>query len=270
MSIRSFISALSLLAFLAVASGCSTTRDLPYFDNTSDVGQGILGDIQDYQLKIEPDDELLITVNSVNPKATADYNLPLINPATSEQAAMAQTATQQQTYIVNALGDINFPILGKIHVKGMTTMELTAYLTERISEKVVDPVVRVSLVNFAVTVIGEVDTPQRIPVKNGRITVLDALGQAGDMTEYGRRDNVLVIRETDGKKVYQRLNLRDASITESPFYYLRQNDVVYVVPNDIIQANSKYNTNNAYKLSVVSAIVSGLSVVTSLIIALSR
>ena len=256
------------LAALFLAS-CSANKALTYFDDIQAYEAGTMGVDTDYEVRIEPDDELLITVNSIDPKATADYNLPIVNPAVAA-ASEVKSTPQQQTYLVNRLGDINFPVLGKIHVKGMTILELTEYLTERISEKVIDPIVRVSLVNFEVTVIGEVKEPKTVPVKSERFSILDALGASGDMTEYGRRENVLVVREIDGKKVYQHLNLKDSKIAESPFFYLKQNDVVYVEPNAVRQANSKYNTNNAYKLSVISAIVSGVSVVTSLIIALTR
>lgn len=259
------------MGLLIAAASCSTPRDLPYFTNIPDDDHGIIKAIQDIDVTIQPDDELLITVNSLDAKATTDYNLPLINPTVDEKVTESQATPQQQTYIVNSLGDITFPVLGKIHVKGMTVEELTAYLTERISEKVVDPIVRVSLVNFTVTILGEVNHPQKLKVTKEHMTILDAIGSSGDLSRYGRRDNVLIIRqEDDGKKVYQRLNLQDASILESPYYFLRQNDIIYVEPNSIAQANSKYNTNNSYKLSVVASIVSGLSVVTSLIIALSR
>lgn len=254
----------------ALITGCSTGRALSYFDNIEEYDSGTIGTLPDYQIRIEPDDELIITVNSLDPKATADYNLPMANPATNAEAASGSATPSQQTYLVNALGDINFPVLGKIHVGGMTTIELTNYLTERIAEKVVDPIVRVSLVNFSVSVIGEVTTPRVVNTGGERLSVLDALAVAGDLSDYAKRENVLVIREIDGKKVYQRLNLKDASIVESPFFYLKQNDVIYVEPNAIRQANSKYNTNNAFKLTVISSALSAVSIITSLIIALTR
>lgn len=269
MSLHRLIPLLIVVGAAIAATGCSSGRQLSYFDDIEAYTEGTMGAIGDYQVKIKPDDELLISVNSVNAKASADYNLPLVNPATASDLSQS-TTPRQQTYVVNALGDINFPILGKIHVEGMTLLDLTGYLTERIAERVYDPVVRVALVNFNVSVMGEVNKPGRIPVNTERMSVLDALVAAGDLTEYGLRDNVLVIRETDGKKVYHRLNLKDSRVVESPFFYLRQNDVVYVEPNNIRQANSKYNSNNAFKLSVISSVISAVSVITSLVIALTR
>ena len=160
------------------------------------------------------------------------------------------------------------PVLGKVHVAGKTTDEITDYLTEQIAKDVTDPYVSVRLHTFKVNVLGEVETPGVVAVKTERFSVLDALAAANDMTEYGKRDNVLIIREENGLKKYVRLNLNDVKVLESPYFYLQQNDVVYVEPNKIRKANSKFNQNNSYKLSVVSTIVSACSVIASLIIAL--
>lgn len=256
-------------AILLVISSCKTTKDLQYFDNISSLETGVIGNVGDYELKICPDDELLITVNSIDPKASMMYNLPLTNPAVESDITASGSPTQQ-TYLVNAAGDITMPVLGKIHVAGLTTTELTNYLTQRIAENVKDPVVKVSMVNFAVSIMGEVKSPKILAVNTERLSVLDAIAACGDLTEYGRRDNILVIREENGQKTFQRLNLHDASIVNSPYFYLQQNDVIYVEPNPIKQTNSKYSINNGYKLSVISTIVSSISVIASLIIALTR
>ena len=126
------------------------------------------------------------------------------------------------------------------------------------------------LVNFKVNVLGEVDEPKVVESKRERLTLFDALAACGDLTEYGRRDAVAVIRENpDGTSTYATLNLADSKITSSPYFVLKQNDVVYVAPNDIKQSNSKYNQNNGFKLSVISTVISGISVIASLVIALS-
>lgn len=260
-------SIICVCAMMMALSSCSSSKkNLSYFSNIPEGTSGVIGS-SDYEIKIVPADELLITVNSSLPDATADYNLPLSNPAKSATIAESTGTPSQQTYIVDKQGNINFPILGNIHVSGMTTSQLTDYLTQKISEDVNDPIVRVQLINFKVNVIGEVKEPAMINVKSERFSIFDALASAGDLTEYGNRNNVVVIREIDGVKHYQRLNLQDASIVESPYFYLHQNDVVYVEPNKIKEDNSKYNQNNAFKLSVISAIVSGVSVIASLVIA---
>ena len=178
------------------------------------------------------------------------------------------TTTQQQTYIVDKRGDIIFPILGKIHVGGLTTVELADELTRRISADIENPYVRVQLLNFKVNVMGEVEKPGRYEFPSERVTVLDALATAGDMTPYGKRGNVTVWREEDGVVTYHKLDLNDSKTNSSPYFFLKQNDVVYVEPSDARAGQADYNQNNSFKVSVVSAIVSGVSVITTLVIAL--
>lgn len=271
---------LALLATLLVLVSCSSTKTtLPYFKDiqSSESGEFPAGE---FEIKIVPNDELIINVTSQQPEAAAPYNIPLqrtINQdflSTSKAAGQIQSANMQstlvyQTYVVNREGFIDFPVLGKIHVAGMTLEGLVDYLKERISADVIDPNVRVQLANFRVNVLGEVRQPGAKVVTRERYTVLDALADAMDMTEYGERSNVLVIREENGKRVYHRLDLNDSSVLESPYFYLQQNDVVYVQPNAIRQANSKYNQDKAFKLSMTSVIVSAASVIASLVIALA-
>lgn len=260
--------ALISCAVLSIESCTSTKTRLPYFEDISQIKDGeILGDI-DYNITIRPADELFISVTSMNPEATSIYNLPAANPAkVAELPVVAQV--QYQTYVVNKEGNIIFPVLGTIHVEGLTTQQLASQLTERISQDVIDPVVRVELVNFHVNVLGEVKTPGMQEVTSERYSIIDAIAAAGDLTEYGERTNVIVVREIDGKKVYHHLNLNDSKSLESPYFYLQQNDWIYVTPNEIRQANSKYNQFNSYKISVISTIVSAASVVASLVIALA-
>ncbi|MDE6564154.1 MAG: polysaccharide biosynthesis/export family protein [Muribaculaceae bacterium] len=253
-------------AIISLASCSSPKNILPYFVDIKDVKTGEL-DTLNYLPTILPDDELSIMVSSINPEATALYQMPLINPATTSTLASA-ASPRFQTYIVDSKGDIDFPVLGTIHVSGMTTEQLSDYLTKEISKDVKDPVVDVRILNFMVSVGGEVRSPSRIPLTKQRMTVLEALVQAGDLTEYGERSNVLVIREENGKRTYTHLDLNKAETLNSPYFYLKQNDYIYVSPNNIKQSNSRYNTNNSFKLSVISTIVSATSVVASLVIAL--
>lgn len=253
----------------ALASCSSGKTSLTYFEDLKSIDNGVV-DVADYNLKIMPDDELFITVNSLEPTATIHYNLPLVNPGQRESLGGSLSATSQiQTYIVDRDGNINFPVLGKLHVEGLTTMELTEELIKQISKDVNDPQVRVELLTFNVNVLGEVHSPGRKNTRRQRLSVLDAISMAGDLTEYGERSNVMVMREENGKMTYHRLNLGSSEMLSSPYFYLKQNDIVYVEPNKIKQENSKYNTNNAYKLSMVSTIVGIASVIASLVIALT-
>lgn len=259
--------ALSLFAVGMLASCSSNKTVLPYFSDISSVKEGSFP-AADYMPEIKPDDELFISVTSTNPEATAVYNITNVNPSTRE--LFGQTISPKaQTYVVNTSGDIEFPELGKLHVAGMTTEQIQAMLTKKISNDVENPIVIVDLVNFQVNVAGEVAVPGPIKVTRNRFTILDALSAAGDMTPYGERSNVLVIRENNGKKEYAHLNLNSSEVLTSPYYYMQQNDYIYVEPNKVRQANSKYNQDNAFKLSVVSTIVSATSVIVSLVIALT-
>ena len=248
---------------------CSTSRSsLTYFEDIKTQTDGTLPAPSTYEIRIVPDDELLITVTSLIPEVTAEYNLPLSNPA-KNGSLLEVTQPKQQTYLVDKAGDINFPRLGVIHVAGMTTSELQNLIAKKISVDVEDPIVKVALVNNRVNVLGEVRNPGTIGVNRERFSILDALGAAGDLTEYAERNNILLIREVDGKKEFHRLNLNDAELLSSPYYYLQQNDAIYVEPNKIRKDNSKYNQNNAFKLSMASAIISASSVIASLVIALT-
>lgn len=256
------------IAMLLAATSCKTSKEsLNYFEDTR-AANDIEFQLPDCKIKFEPHDELFISVTSLVPEAAAQYNLPLSNPATL--GSLQETGQpRQQTYIVDSNGDIRFPVLGKIHVEGMTSEQLTEYLIAEISKDVKDPVVKVDLVNFKVSVLGEVRDPGTITIAGERVSILDALGQANDMTEYGDRSNVLIIREENGKATYHYINLNKSDVMTSPYYFLRQNDVVVVSPNKVRQDNSKYNSNNAYKLQVTSTIVSACSVIASLVIALT-
>lgn len=263
---------LKSLSFIAAAllllSSCSSSKTvLPYFTDIATVAEGSF-DAGNYVPQIKPDDELFISVQSEVPEASVPYNLPMVNPASRDQISLS-TSPRQQTYTVDSQGDIYFPILGKIHVAGLTCEQLRDLLTEKISADVKDPLVTVKLADFQVVVAGEVAKPGTVKVSGNRFSVLDALGAAGDLTPYGERSRVLVIREENGKREFHHLDLNSSETLTSPYFYLQQNDYVYVEPNKVRQANSKYNQDNAYKLTVISTVVSAASVVASLVIALA-
>ncbi|MDE7144499.1 MAG: polysaccharide biosynthesis/export family protein, partial [Muribaculaceae bacterium] len=258
-------------------SSCGSRRStLTYFsdlkDNSGSMPVGV------YELTVVPDDQLLISVTAPDQEAAMPYNNPYQPVAVTDfnqtrtLASASLTRRNQnlayQPYVVSADGFINFPRLGKIHVAGMTLAQVGAYIEEKVAEKVVDPMVTVELVNFHVAVMGEVAQPGARLVNRERYSILDALADAGDMTPYGERSSVLLIREEGGQRVYHRLDLNSAELLESPYFYLKQNDVVYVEPNNIRQANSKVDQDKQFKLSMTSVIVSAASVIASLVIAL--
>ena len=252
----------------AMICSCSTSKtNLSYFEDLSKTENSSVGN-NSYKIHIVPNDELLINVTSTSLEATAEFNLPLSNPAPNAEL-LESTQARQQTYVVDTNGDIEFPRLGKIHVAGLSTEELAAKLKTDISAYAVDPVVKVVLVNFHVNVLGEVLEPGVKAVTTERFSLLDALAAAGDLTPSGQRKNIMLIRVENGNKKKHRFNLNDSKSLESPYFYLCQNDVIYVEPNTIRKDNAKYNQNNSYKLSVISTVVSAASIIASLVIALT-
>lgn len=263
--------ALSAAAVMLTLGSCSTPKaSMTYFENISTTDSGQLGNV-DYELKIAPDDKLDIRVTSTNPNAAQIFNIPssystVMDPNTG---TMVQTPTGNNIdYLVSQSGDINFPILGKIHVAGMTTTQLADYIYDHVKDQIEDPIVTVQLTNFHVSILGEVNRPGNVSANSERFTIMDAIARAGDLTPYAVRDNILLIREENGKKEYHHLNLNDSKVFTSPYFYLKQNDMVVVQPNDVRRSNVNYNVNNGYRLQVTSAIISACSVVASLAIAL--
>jgi polysaccharide export outer membrane protein len=176
---------------------------------------------------IQKNDILAITVSSLNPEATAIFNAPNA-PAGGPGAAAEATG-----YLVNSEGNIQFPIIGNIKAEGLTKSQLKDNITRTLVSKqlLVDPIVTVRFVNFRVTVLGEVNRPTVVTVPNEKISLLEALGLAGDLTIYGKRQNIMIIREEKDQKIVKRVNLNSSEIFTSPYYYLQSNDIVYVEPN---------------------------------------
>ncbi len=269
---KNILTGLLLPALCLIMASCGAPKEtMSYFDNLRTSPDGTLGDTN-YEIRIVPDDKLLITVTSINPTASIIYNIPSsFEPLPDPQTGLISyhQAGQPTPYLVSAKGDINFPVLGKIHVAGMTTAELAEYLYNRISQDIDDPIVNVDLTNFHINVLGEVNRPGVVSATSERFSILDAIARAGDLSQYAVRDNILLVRENNGVKEYHHLNLNDSSLFNSPYFYLKQNDLVIVEPNDVRRSNARYNVNNAYKIQVTSAVISACSVIASLVIALA-
>lgn len=265
---KRYILSLAFVAF--ILSSCTTKKEMIYFPEmakTADIVQVIPDSIKNFESIIEPDDMLAISVTAMDPNAVAIFNLPLQNYL-SAGATELMTTPALQTFIVNSDGYIDYPVLGSIKVTGMTRDELTNYLKAQISQYVEDPIVSVQCTNYKFTILGEVTKPGSYEFGSERITILDALGKANDMTIYGNRTNVLVIREKEGVRTYHRVDLTQPDIFTSPYYYLQRNDIVYVEPNSARQGAARYSQENQYLVSVVSAVTSAASVIVSLCIAL--
>lgn len=218
---------LLLLAAAFALSGCKSYKDIVYFQNIDEVQLKPLA--SEFEAVIKKDDRLSIVVSGPDKTVTAPYNLTLAE--LSGTGVNPENATI--SYLVDVNGDIQFPILGRIHVEGMTRGELEAYLTREIGMDVQDPIVSVSFRNYKITVLGDVRSPGTFTIDSEKINILQALGRAGDLNLTAQRDGILLIREVNGVQTHQSIDLKDSHLLDSPYYYLQQNDVIVVPPSPI-------------------------------------
>ena len=223
-------------------TACTSTKKIIYLQDVVPLKQQEIE--QKYEVIIHGDDLLAIMVNSRDPELALPFNMPMV----SYQLG-SNTGGQQRVlgYLVDTNGNIDFPILGEIHVEGLTRMQLTELIKNKLIEGdlIKDPIVTVQFLNFKISVMGEVGRPGSFTISGDRITLLEALSMAGDLTIYGRRDRVGGIRENNGKRTILFHDLRSADIFNSPCYYLQQNDIVYVEPNKAKSGQSSINQNNS-------------------------
>lgn len=253
-----------VLALMALASSsCVTQQKMAYFKQVDATSADSIN--ARYQPAVEPQiiigDQLFITVAAQDADAAAPFNLPtqvFMTPGSET----ATTTPSLQYYTVDPEGNINFPILGKLHVAGLRKSEAVRLLTERLSSSLRDPIVNIQFLNYQVTVMGEVNRPGNFKIADERVTILDALAMAGDLTPYGQRHNVLITRENNGKLEFARINLNEAGIFTSPYYFLQQNDVVYVEPNKVRALSSQ---NISLYLSMVTTLASMATVIVSVV-----
>lgn len=235
------INIILIVSTLLIFTGCTTQKKLAYFNTvTASSAESINAQLKNERAdaRILTDDRLSITVSALDPNAVAIYNLPFVSFA-SPGSDQIYASPVLQSYLVNSQGNINFPVLGEIKLEGLTLTEAGNLIKNKLAEHVADPIVNIQFVNFRITVLGEVLRPGQFPVANERVTILDALGLAGDMTAYGRRDNVLLTRNNNGKLEFARINLNSDEVFKSPYFYLQQNDVIYVEPNTVKSISSQ-------------------------------
>ena len=246
------------------AASCVSQRKLSYLRDVTEASADSINQTFTSQKEnhIAKGDLLSIFVNALDIQAVQAFNLPVANVQNlgARQVSAAVGGGSLQGYWVDPEGNIDFPVLGKLHVEGMTTTALRDTMTQLISRSVKDPIVNVGILNFTVTVLGEVKNPGRHTVSDQGLTIFDALGLAGDLTIYGKRNNVLVSREVDGKMEFARLNLNDQAIFASPYYHIRQNDVIYVEPNNARAISSQ---NIPLYLSMITTLGSMATVIVS-------
>lgn len=248
---------------------CSAPKDVVYFQGVDSLTPEQLTEMsQTYSTKITYDDLLSITVAAWDPASVTPFNPPTFAYAAEGEEPVVSSPTMY-TYLVDKEGDIDFPILGKIKVVGLTRQDLSEKMQQMISKYVENPLVKVQILNFKVTTMGEINRPGSYTIKNDRVTILDIIGMAGDLPLTANRKNILVIRESNGQKEIHRLDITDPAIFASPCFYLKQNDVVYVEPIKTKQ-RARTSSDRQFTISLFSTIVSSLSVIVAMVLSLTK
>lgn len=248
---------LMLTVIIMFFSSCGSRKNMVYLQSDSTKINTIY---EEYIPKIQNNDILTIVVTAADPKVTAPFN-PVSSMTTSNMTQSVDMALRP-TYTVDNKGEITLPMLGKVHVAGLTRVEAIEKIRNELSQYIKDPGVNMNFNNFRVSVLGEVAKPGSFTLPSERVTVLEALSMAGDLTIRGVRHNVLLIREIDGQKTMHRLDLTQQNTLNSPYYYLAQNDVIYVEPNKSQINNSKLGANSNIIISIASLLITVISVLT--------
>lgn len=245
------------VCFCLLGSSCTSYQEIPYLQNIEAIDE-VPDSVSLFDAQIMPKDLLTITVNTSDPEAATPFNLTVQSASSS---ASRQTLTQQPTlqqYLVDNQGNINFPVLGVLHLGGLTKSEAESLIREKLKPYLKEtPIVTVRMVNYKISVLGEVANPGTFTVNNEKVNVLEALAMAGDMTIWGLRNNVKLVREKEnGAKEIVLLDLNQADIIHSPYYYLQQNDILYVSPNKTKAKNSDIGQSTSLWVSATSILVS--------------
>ena len=253
---------LSLLT-LGVIS-CASRKDIIYLQDVNDKTEQSnvleMDSVHFNPLTIKPDDRLTINISSINPEAARPFNLYISAFNTGGVTASGQQ--QQQSYLVDKDGCISFPQLGDLKVAGFTRVELEKHLEKKIKPFLPDVKANVQLVNFRISILGEVKTPGEFIVNRDKISVLQALGLAGDLTIHGKREDIKLIREENGKLTYYNIDLRSKDMVSAPSFYLQQNDVLYVAPNKPQVNASASSPTASYIISATGLLITIISILT--------
>lgn len=252
---RNTISVLCAATFLCLlCSSCSSSRQVSYLQK---LNEGFRDTLIEYDARIMPKDLLTISVSCFEPEAALPFNLVVPTSQTGINSTNLVSQPTLQNYLVNNQGEIVFPVLGTLKVGGMTTQETSELIVGKLERYLKErPIVTVRLVNYKISVIGEVSRPGVYTVNNEQVNVFEAVAMAGDLTIYGKRDNVRIIRTVDGKQKLITINLNDENIIYSPDFYLRQNDILYVEPNKAKKQSANIGSSTNLLISITSILIS--------------
>lgn len=269
MKIQKSLHLLSTLLLMSILiSSCASTKKLRNFQ---DIDVAVAqAEVVNYQTKIKCDDELSILVSCSDMALAQQYNInvPSNYMGTSSIGATQQvgTTTSDVTYRVDSSGEINFPVLGKIKVEGMTRAEAVEYLTAEIKKDIKDPVVTITVTNFNITIIGEISSPGNYTFNSEKVNIVQAIAEAGDLTSNSIRDDILLIRNINGRHQYISLDMTKKHILESELFYLQQNDILYVKTDIVAERASDIKTWWTTGISTITSTISFITVIIALLL----
>ncbi len=235
-----------LLLSILILSSCASKKEVVYFQDSTNFETLVSSNTDSYRFKV--DDVVSIHISTLDPEASLPFNL-------FKGAEEGGIRPEQVDYIIDKEGNIDFPVLGSIKIDGLSPADVKSLLKEKLADYLKNPIINIRLKNFTVTVLGEVNRPGTYPVNGEQITILEAIGLAGDLGIKGMRKNVLVIRDFNGTKVYNRIDLTSKKALDSPVYYLTQNDVVYVEPNQSAVTTSNLDNRATIAVSIASILI---------------
>ena len=256
---------LCMIVLTALTGACTSYKKVPYLQNSETVDLSQLPKSL-YDAKIMPKDLLTITVSTTDPQAAVPFNLTIPNAISLSQSNNLTSQPVLQQYLVDNDGNIDFPVLGKLHIGDMTKTDVEKMIQQKLQPYLKEtPIVNVRMVNYKISVLGEVTRPGTFTVSNEKVNIFEALALAGDMTIWGQRDNVKLMREdSQGERKIVELDLNDANVIGSPYFSLQQNDVVYVTPNQKKAKNSDVGTQTSFWFSGVSILISIATLIVTL------
>lgn len=258
------IKKLGLLFLVAIIlSSCVSTKKIHYFGdfNTTD-STGVA--TKNFETVIRPDDNLMIIVSALDPIAAEPFNLPVIGNIGTIAGNMDSTNSQPkfQTYLVDRNGEIFFPVLGKLKIGGLTKEQVLEELRTKLKKYINDPVVNLRIINYKVSVFGEVVRPGSFTITSERITLPEALSMAGDLTIYGDRKEILLLRDIEGVKTHYVIDITNGDLINSPCFYLQQNDQIYVKPNKVRTNSAAVGPNTTVIISSISLLITTIALLT--------
>jgi len=255
---------LSILTVLLISiTSCKTREKLVYFQNGVSGSDSSIVNTSNYTPTFKKDDLLSIVVTGDNPEAAIPFNLPVSLTSRAISSGYSGGNPERIGYLIDENGNVNMPFLGAIQLSGLSRLEAVSLIESKLSVYINHPIVNFQILNYKITVLGDVARPGTFKVPNERITLLEAVGLAGDLRITGSRKNVLVIRDTDGVKKEYRIDLTSSDLFNSPVYYLEQNDMVYVEPSSTARSRSSLLvTTSGIFISLTSLILTTVSIIT--------